>query len=177
VDRRSALAALALLPLSPALLAFNPKPLDDYRRHHLFILAPAEDAAARALAERIAGVLGEQLPDSRAEPVVVAGLARLGAFLASRQFDVAVMATSAAEALAAGRPPFVEQGTVPLRVLHAAGSHLLVCRTDFVDANARRIALALGGPGTAVSAIPLHSGVDAPAPLPGNAPPSAPRRR
>ena len=159
MDRRSALVALALLPLSPDLLAFNLKPLDDYRRHHLFILALAEDAAGRALAERIAEVLSERLPDSRAETVPVAELARLAAFLVSRQFDVALMRSTAAEALAAGRPPFAGHDKVPLRVLYAAGDHVLVCRTDFLETDAWRIAQALGAPGTADTAIPFHPGV------------------
>jgi hypothetical protein len=143
VDRRSALASLAALAFAPAALAFNVKPLDAYRRHHLFILAPADDAAARALAERIAGVLSAKLPDSRAESVPVADSAQLATFLVSRQFDVAVMAAAAAEALAAGRPPFASQGPLPLKVLHTAGGHVLVTRSDFLETDAQRIAHAL----------------------------------
>lgn len=161
MHRRSALAALALLPLSSAAWALDIKRLDHYRRHHLFILAPADDAPARAWAERLAQALGERLPDSRAETIAVPGLARLAAFLASRQYDVAVMPTASAEALAAGRPPFAEHGAVPLRVLHAAGGHVLVCRDDFRDADAARIAQVLGAPRGADTAIPLHPGVRA----------------
>jgi len=146
MDRRSALAALALISLTPAALAFNVKPLDAYRRHHLFILAPADDAAARALAERIAEALSAKLPDSRAQSVPVADTAQLATFLVSRQFDVAVMAAAAAEALAAGRPPFATHGPLPLKVLHSAGAHVLVTRTDFLETDARRIAHVLGAP-------------------------------
>ena len=159
MDRRSALAALALLSLSPPLSALNLKPLDDYRRHHLFILALAEDAAGQALAERIVAVLSQRLPDSRAETVPVTELTRLAAFLVSRQFDVAVMPTAAAEALSAGRPPFAAHGPVPLRALYAVGGHVLVCRSDFLDKDAWRIAQALRAPGTASTAIPFHPGV------------------
>ena len=144
--RRRILAALALLPLSGA-LAFNVKPLDDYRRHHLFILAPAEDPAGQALAKRIAQVLAERLPESRAQTLPVAETARLAEFLVSRQFDVAVMRTAAAEAAGAD-----------LRALYAADDHLLVCRSDFLDKDAARIAEALG-PGTRATTIPFHPGV------------------
>lgn len=144
MDRRSALAAFALLPLTPAALAFNVKPLDDYRRHHLFILAPADDAAGLALARRIAEVLSARLPESRAETVPVVELARLAEFLVSRQFDVAVMRTATADALAAGRAPFATHGPLPLKVLHAADGLVLVSRTDFLEADALRIAQALG---------------------------------
>jgi hypothetical protein len=68
------------------------------------------------------------------------------------------MATAAAEALAAGAAPFAEQGPLPLRALYAAGEHVMVCRSDFLDKHAWRIAKALGAR-PADMAIPFHPGV------------------
>jgi hypothetical protein len=137
-----------------------------YRRKHLLIGSSRADPPSYTLAERIAGTLVRQLPESRARASRAPDQHRIASLLASDQWQVSVLRRREAVDLAAGRGMFETMGAVPLNSLFAMGDHLLVCRPDFPDLHAWLVTAALTKnadtiPGEAASrsdAIPVHPG-------------------
>jgi hypothetical protein len=76
------------------------------------------------------------------------------------------MAAESAEALFLAKPPFDDIRNVPLRVIVSFGSHLLVCRPDFMARHAYLLAQTLAGhrdalPTSALApegVVPAHGG-------------------
>ena len=144
-----------------------------YRRRHLLVVASKRDPAAYDLARSLAGVLAEQLPESRALPSRAGTAARVASLLASGQMDVAVLSGREAAALRDGTGEFRDYGPVDLHALFAVGAHLLVCRADFPPPHAYLLAEALQRsrdrfapapahvPGRGEAAVPVHPGAAA----------------
>jgi hypothetical protein len=59
------------------------------------------------------------------------------------QHDVAIMSAESAEALFLAKPPFDDVRDMPLRVIVSFGSHVLVCRPDFMASHAYLLAQTL----------------------------------
>ncbi len=141
-----------------------------YRQRHLLILASKTDPEGYHLSQKVAAVLAEALPDSRARPSRAPGPARIASLLGTAQMDVALMPRTEAAALNAGMGRFADTGPVDLRALFSLGPHLLVCRAEFPEAHAYLIVKALdsdraGLPGNADGV--LGEGGQALAPHPG----------
>jgi TRAP-type uncharacterized transport system substrate-binding protein len=142
-----------------------------YRKRHLIIVASKRDPAAYDLARSLAGVLAEQLPESRSLPSRAGSAARVASLLVSGQMDVAVLSRRQAATLRDGTEEFQGYGPVDLHALFAVGGHLLVCRADFPAPHAYLLAEALQRnrdrfapaparvPGEA--AVPVHPGAAA----------------
>ena len=105
-----------------------------YRRYRLLIVGQRDDEIASAFARSVVDVLARALPTSRAQLARAADMRRVGVLIGTNQQDVAIMAADSAEALFLAKPPFDDIRNVPLRVIVSFGSHVLVCRADFMAA-------------------------------------------
>jgi hypothetical protein len=103
-----------------------------YRRYRLLIVGQRDDETAGGLAAVVVAVLARFLPDSRAQLARAADSRRIGVLIGTNQQDVAIMTAESAEALFLARQPFEDIRNVPLRAIVSFGSHVLVCREDFM---------------------------------------------
>jgi hypothetical protein len=140
-----------------------------YRRRYLLILTTRDDPTGQELGTRIAAVLAERLPESRARVSRAPHKERIASLLSSKQMDVAIMHRNDAADLRAGASPFDDYGPMPLHTIIAVGDYRLVCRDDFPSRHAWLIAEALSKhphsikvTGEATDArVPLHPGAEA----------------
>lgn len=139
-----------------------------YRRRYLLILTSKTDGPSYPLGKRVAEVLAAHLPESKARVTRAPHTRRVGSLISSKQMDVAILSRQGAAALLEGRPPFVDQGPVPLRALIGLDGYLLVCRDDFPARHAYLVAETLSANRAALAAqiSPAASGgpVDATVP-------------
>ena len=137
-----------------------------YRKRHLIILTGKTDGSAYKLGKRLAAILANELPASKARVTRAPYMERIGSLLSTEQLDVALLSGTAAVALLHGRPPFVDYGPLPLRRIASLGSYVLVCRDNFPNRHAYLVAQALDGhrdelafgEGDHPSAVPMHPG-------------------
>jgi hypothetical protein len=130
--------------MGPRLADLNPDRMwPVYRRYHLLIVGQRDDDRNGAFAGAVVDVLVRFLPDSRAQLVRAADTRRVGVLIATDQQDVAIMAAESAEALFFGKPPFDDIHNAPLRVIVSFGSHVLVCRSNFMARHAYLMAKTL----------------------------------
>ena len=114
-----------------------------YRRYRLLIVGQRDDEIASAFAGAVVDVLARFLPTSRAQLARAADTRRVGVLIGTNQQDVAIMAAESAEALFLAKPPFDDIRNVPLRLIVSFGSHVLVCRPDFMARHAYLLAQTL----------------------------------
>jgi hypothetical protein len=114
-----------------------------YRRYRLLIVGQRDDEIGSAFAGAVVDVLARFLPTSRARLARAADSRRIGVLIGTNQQDVAVMAAASAEALLLAKSPFEDIRNVPLRLIVSFGSHVLVCRSDFMDRHAYLLAQTL----------------------------------
>jgi len=137
-------AAFVLVGHRPAVADLEPDGLwSIYRRYSLRIVGQRDDEIATAFAGAVVDVLARALPDSRAQLARAADTRRVGVLIGTDQQDVAIMTAESAEALFLARPPFDDIRNVPLRLIVSFGSHVLVCRPDFMASHAYLLAQTL----------------------------------
>jgi len=154
-----------------------------YRKRRLLIGTSRADGPSYPLGLKVAEVLIEALPASKARASRAPDAWRLASLLSTAQLDVGILSVEDAAALQDGRAPFADFGGVPLRRLFSFGGYLLVSRPDFPDRHAFLISEALAEHGIDVPGIepiepdrgpvPIHPGTRAYAeaqPLPGEGP-------
>ena len=160
-------AACVLAGQKPATADLEPDGLwPIYRRYRLLIVGQRDDQIASAFAGAVVDVLARCLPTSRAQLARAADTRRVGVLIGTQQQDVAIMTTESAEALFLARPPFDDIRNVPLRLIVSFGSHVLVCRPDFIASHAYLLAQtlaenkdALPTPASApAGVVPAHRG-------------------
>ena len=125
-----------------------------------------DDERSGVLTAAVVDVLSHYLPSSRPQLVSAADARRIGVLIATDQQDVAVMQAESAEALFLARPPFADIPEAPLRIIVSFGSHVLVCRPNFMARHAYLLAKTLaehaeGLPAPAVvpgGVVPAHRG-------------------
>ena len=140
----SSAAALVLVGHRPAFADLEPDRMwSIYRRHHLMIVGQRDDEKAIALARAVVAVLASFLPTSRALLARAADTRRVGVLIATNQQDVAILTADSAECLALGKSPFDDVRNASLSLIASLGSHVLVCRTDFMTRNAYLVARTL----------------------------------
>jgi hypothetical protein len=140
-----------------------------YRRYALLVVGPRDDATGLVLTRAVVDILARFQDTSRAQVARAATTQRAGLLIGTDQRDLAVMSRPSAEALFRARPPFDNLDDVPLRTLVSFGSHLLVCRTDFLDRHAYLVAKTVSehpdalpeAPRRPESAVPIHQGAAA----------------
>jgi hypothetical protein len=111
-----------------------------YRRRNLFIVASRTDAAAIALAERLAEVLARELPTSHARYTRATDPVRVASLIATDQIEVAVVSRGEAAEMIAGKGPFAAVGPVPVRLLFDLGAHVLIALATFKQTHAYLLA-------------------------------------
>jgi hypothetical protein len=129
-----------------------------YRRRHLLILTARADPPSFELGKRVAEVLADRLPSSKAQVSRAPHKERIASLISSQQLDVALMRRDDAAALRQGRPPFAEHGPVKLFTVVGIGEYLFVCRDDFAARHAWLIAEALDTSRSALPELLLPSG-------------------
>jgi TRAP-type uncharacterized transport system substrate-binding protein len=103
---------------------------DVYRKARLVLLASAADETSVRLAQALAQIFAQRLPESRATHARARDTNDLVRLLASKQLEVAVMREADAYAAYSGAAPFADNGRVALRTLALLGAHLFVCREE-----------------------------------------------
>ena len=137
-------AALVLVGHRPAFADLEPDRMwSTYRRYHLMIVSQRDDEKAIALARAVVAVLAGFLPTSRALLARAADTRRVGVLIATNQQDVAILSVDSAESLVLGKFPFDDVRNASLSVIASFGSHVLVCRPDFMARNAYLLARTL----------------------------------
>ena len=137
-------AALVLVGHRPAFADLEPDRMwSTYRRYHLMIVGQRDDEKAIALARAVVAVLAGSLPTSRALLARAADTRRVGVLIATNQQDVAILAVDSAESLVLGKFPFDDVRNASLSIIASFGSHVLVCRPDFLARNAYLLARTL----------------------------------
>src|ERR1700688_880406 len=137
-----------------------------YRRYHLLIVGQRDDERSGVLTAAVVDVLSHHLPDSLPQLVSAADARRIGVLIATNQQDIAIMQAESAEALFLAKPPFADIHEAPLQIIVSFGSHVLVCRPNFMARHAFLLAKTLaehaeGLPAPAVGpggVVPAHPG-------------------
>lgn len=111
-----------------------------YRRRYLLILTSRADPPSFELGKRLAEVLADRLPSSKAQVSRAPNNERIASLISSHQMDVALMRRDDAAALRQGRPPFAAHGPVKMFTIIGIGEFLLACRDDFAARHAWLIA-------------------------------------
>jgi hypothetical protein len=104
-----------------------------YRQRHLLIGTCRADPPTYPLGQRIAAMLAEALPQSRAQVSRAPDQRRLASLLGTGQFQLVLLSRSDAVELQQGGGLFVSVGPVAINALFRFGDYLLVCRPDFPD--------------------------------------------
>jgi hypothetical protein len=160
-------AAFVLAGYRPAVADLEPDGMwSIYRRYRLLIVGQRDDEMASAFSEAVVDVLARSLPTSRAQLARAADTRRVGVLIGTKQQDVAIMTAESAEALFLAKPPFDDIRNVPLRLIVSFGSHVLVCRPDFLAGHAYLLAQTLAEQKHALPApagapdgiVPAHRG-------------------
>jgi hypothetical protein len=111
-----------------------------YRQRHLVVVTSREDPEAFSLAESVAAFLAARLPDSRATAARARDALEVVRLLASRQLEVALLGVQELRQARSGGGGFAAEDIQLLRGLATVGSYVLVCREDFPDERAYRLA-------------------------------------
>lgn len=144
VQRRRVLATLGAVAAGTLLAAHTPyNQWKVFRKRFLLVHTSREDMPSDELGERIAAVLREGLPASRAQVVRTPTVARIASLMSTAQADVAVVSRANAFALSKAAPPFQDYFATPLRVIVESATHQFVSREDFPFHHAWLIARAI----------------------------------
>lgn len=103
-----------------------------YRETHLIVLTSRDDVGADDLGEKIAAILRESLPDSKAAVGRGPRVNRIASLISTQQVAVGVVSRGNALAMYRGEGAFQQYGAIPLRVLVQNDAYELVCREDFL---------------------------------------------
>jgi hypothetical protein len=161
------MAAFVLVGHRPAVADLEPDRMwSIYRRYRLRIVGQRDDEIASAFAGAVVDVLARFLPTSRAQLARAADTRRVGVLIGTDQQDAAIMAVESAEALFLAKPPFEDIRNLQLRLIVSFGSHVLVCRPDFLAGHAYLLAQTLAEQKGALPApagapdgiVPAHRG-------------------
>ena len=134
-----------------------------YRQKHLLIGTSKADAPTYPLGQRIAALLAERLPASRARVTRAPDPWRLASLLTTGQLEVVLLGADDARALRVGAAPYEAFGPTELRALYRVGDHWLVVRPDFPDHHAWQVVAALHAAADAFADAGPPSVSDAPA--------------
>ena len=140
-----------------------------YRMKHLLIGASREDAPSYPMAKRIAALLVEVLPESRARVARARTLERLGSLVSTSQLQVLLLSQRYLVDLARGNGSFAAFGPIDVGRLFDFGDLVLVSRAAFPDSHAWIVtralmenAAGLGGRAPASAGpAPIHPGAQA----------------
>jgi hypothetical protein len=135
-----------------------------YRRKHLLIGANRETPPTYELARKIAALLAEELPESRARVARAPHAWRLASLLTSDQIQLVLLDSDELRGLRDGRAGFEAFGPTALRVLHRFGDYWLVSRPDFPAAHAALVSGVIAEHGAGLAKLQGLPGENAPVP-------------
>lgn len=138
---------------------------DVYRRKHLLIGANKADPPTYELGKKMAALLAEELPESRARVARAPHAWRLASLLTSDQIQLILLDGDDLRGLRDGREGFEAFGPTELRVLYRLGGYWLVSRPDFPGEHAALIADTLAQHGSGLAKRQGLPGDDAPVPV------------
>jgi hypothetical protein len=139
-----------------------------YRQVHLVIITSRDDPEGDALGDAMAEIVRDALPDSRAAVGRGPRAERTASLLATAQAEVAIVPKAVALSMFHGIDRFRDYGPIPLRVILQNDTHVLVCRSDFMEAHAYLLAEALLKNGARLRlSLPVDTGSNGPPPHPG----------
>ncbi|MGI9435678.1 MAG: hypothetical protein ACR2Q4_12765 [Geminicoccaceae bacterium] len=136
-----------------------------YRQKHLLIGANKADPATYELGKKIARLLAEEVPSSRARVARAPHAWRLASLLTTDQIQVVLLSDDDVQALRDGRDGFEAFAGTELRALYRFGSYWLICRPDFPGAHAGILTAALADHGPALAKLQGVADEDAPVPI------------
>jgi len=166
IHRRHILKTAAAL--SAWLLASGHTPYKQwkvYRRKHLLIGANKADPPTYPLGQKIAALLADELPESRARVARAPHAWRLASLLTSDQIQLILLDSRDIHGLSTGKSGFEAFGPTDLRVLYHFGDYWLVSRPDFPDHHAALVAQTLKEHGMAIAKRQGLPPNEAPAPI------------
>jgi hypothetical protein len=165
IHRRHVLKTAAAL--SVWLLASGHTPYrqwDVYRKKHLLIGANKADPPTYELGKKIAALLAEELPESRARVARAPHAWRLASLMTTEQIELVLLSSEDAQALRDGKGGFEAFGKTELRSLFRFGSYWLVSRPDFPADHAALLTETLIKHGAGIAKLQGLPGHDAPVP-------------
>lgn len=143
---RGGLASIALMAAGPALAHTPYRQWVVYRQKHLMLGTHRGDPEGYRIAKRVADVLLEHLPASRARVARAPAATRLAGLLATGQLDVAVLQPASVAAMMTADGVFSAYGRVRLRTLAMlVDDRTLVAVADFPGPHAAAVTEALIG--------------------------------
>lgn len=136
-----------------------------YRRKHLLIGANKADPPTYDLGKKIAALLANELPDSRARVARAPHAWRLASLLTSDQIQLILLDGDDLRGLRDGRDGFEAFGSTDLRALYRFGDYWLVSRPDFPDDHAALVTQVLQQHGVGIAKRQGPPESDAPVPV------------
>ena len=143
-----------------------------YRRKHLLIGTNKADPPTYELGKKIAALLAEELPESRARVARAPHAWRLASLLTSDQMQLVLLGERDLLGLRDGRDGFEAFGPTLLRALYRFGDYWLVSRPDFPGEHASLVIRTLAEHGAGLAKrqglpskdepVPPHPGALAP---------------
>ena len=165
IHRRRVLKTAAALSLW--LLASGHTPYRQwavYRRKHLLIGANKADPPTYDLGRRIAALLAEELPESRARVARAPHAWRLASLLTTEQIELVLLSSEDARALRDGKGGFEAFGKTELRSIFRFGSYWLISRPDFPADHVGLLTETLINHGAGIAKLQGLPGDEAPVP-------------
>ncbi|MGI9332693.1 MAG: hypothetical protein ACR2RL_05985 [Gammaproteobacteria bacterium] len=133
-----------------------------YRQKHLLIGTSRADEPTYPLGKRIARLLEQHLPQSKARVARARTVHRLVSLLSTGQIPVLLVSVPDAVAIAAGEQAFEAFGPLDVRALYRVGDHLLVTRADFPGHHAWMLVHTLSEYGATLPGARMPSAADSP---------------
>lgn len=135
-----------------------------YRRKHLLIGANKTDPPTYELGKKIAALLADELPSSKARVARAPHAWRLASLLSTDQIQLVLLSDDDVRALRDGRGGFEAFGKTALRSLFRLGGYWLISRPDFPDDHASLVVATLRRHGSAIAKLQGPAGPDSPVP-------------
>jgi len=135
-----------------------------YRRKHLLIGANKADPPTYDLGKRLATLLAETLPASKARVARAPHAWRLASLLTSDQIELILLGEKDLKGFRDGNGGFEAFGPTDLRVLYRFGDYWLVSRPDFPDDHAVIVTQTITEHGAALAKRQGFPDGDAPVP-------------
>ena len=139
-----------------------------YRKKHLIIGTCRADPASYPFGKRLASLLAEELPESKARVARAPDQQRLASLITTGQLEVILLTHQEGRQLHSGAPPFQDYGPFDVQTVFEFDAYLLLGTDSLPDYHAwiiaRTLAQALNQPPLLNSdplPVPVHAGTSA----------------
>lgn len=135
-----------------------------YRRKHLLIGTNKADPPTYQLGKKIAALLINELPESRARVARAPHAWRLASLITTKQIELILLSGEDVSALRDGKSGFEAFGKTELRALFRFGGYWLISRPDFPNDHASLLTEILANHGMDIAKLQGLPGDEAPVP-------------